>query len=119
MNRRIAMAFVIFTIVTTIALVGTENHDGLLTAVSRKLSMRQEPPAPRVHPQEALRQSVEPDIHFMPDEELIEDAVGLDPTPEEPDDGEIEGDTETSAEEFLSADDAAGDDNEDGPIFDN
>lgn len=105
-SRWIALGFVALTLVSVVTFVGEEGRDTTLTRLTKDLRAQQalgdapsedeSAPAPRII-------EAEPPViqDFVPDEELVDDAGGMDPSPDEPDssddqemseDGEQQGD---------------------------
>src|SRR3990167_7587894 len=100
-NRWIAIAFVVMTLVSVRAIVGGEGEDSLLSRTQKDLAAQRAgiksamadldvDPESIAAQQVAAPVSTDPIIGFTPDEELVDNASGFDPTPEIEDAGEFE-----------------------------
>lgn len=84
-NRWIALAFVFLTVFSTIAIVGTEEKDGAIDRATKDLNEQRETFAKKAA---SFSQSEASDTDpgptaFASDEDLIDDATGYDPTPDD------------------------------------
>ena len=85
-NRWIALAFVVFTLLTVYTLVGTEDDASVLAGIAAQqqqdqaeLAAVEAPPQPDYQADQGLADYAED--AYLSDEELIDPATGIDPTP--------------------------------------
>lgn len=83
-NRWFALLFVALTLAGVTTLVGTEKHDGAIQRASHQIAQqraRSEELTSGSQPAAAVASSTPDVITFSDEEELIDEAVGEDPTP--------------------------------------
>ncbi len=94
-NKLAALAFVVLTVIGAATLVGTEEHDGVIAKTTQEITKQRADFAEKTaalsskkSTPEPVLVEVEPEVvEFTDEEDLIDDALGFDPTPEtlEPD----------------------------------
>lgn len=105
-SRWIALAFAGLTVLSVLTFVGEEGRESTLTRLTRDLRSQQgladaSPKDVAIARSEASAARIieaEPPVieDFVPDEELVDDAAGMDPTPDQPDNSDEGGPAEES-----------------------
>ena len=91
-NKLGALGFVVLMMISAATLVGTEEHDGVIVKTTQEIAKQRSDFAEKVDAmsspkkvaQAPAAETASVEIEFTPDEELVDDAQGFDPTPEPP-----------------------------------